>query len=169
MARTRQLNIRLTPAEMACLEAVRGFRQSQADAVMQLVLTECERRWHDHGRSGNEETAGFYANALWDYDHEAGRSWSGRPPTPPRQIQVWNRWASAQEIELADAVTAAWRAAGIQRTVTGVMTTALVQACEALLTEAGRTSAHLRDRCAQALAAYRFRQSQPQAAAGGGA
>ncbi len=92
MARTRQLNIRLSPAEMACLQAVRGPRKSQADAVAELVLAECERRCHDHGSAGHEEMAAYYANALWDYDHETGRAWSGRPPTPPPQIQVWNRF-----------------------------------------------------------------------------
>lgn len=154
MARTRQLNIRFTPAEMACLQAVRGVRQSQADAVARLVLAECERRRHEWGCAGDEEMAGLYAHVLWDYDHETGRGFSGRPPTPPRQIQVWHRRASIEEVELGDALAAAWRTLGNDATVSRIMSAALVQACEALLADA-RISARDRRRCTQALAAYR--------------
>ncbi len=165
MARTRQLNIRLSPAEMACLQAVRGPRKSQADAVAELVLAECERRCHDHGSAGHEEMAAYYANALWEYDHETGRAWSGRPPTPPPQIQVWNRWASVQEVELADAVTAVWRALNSQRSVPGVMIAALVHQCELLLRDEDAPTL-LWHRCAQALTAYRSQQPSSAAASG---
>lgn len=168
MARTKQLNIRLTPAEMACLEAVRGARQSQADVVARLVLTECERRWHEWGSAGDEELAGLYAHVLWDYDHETGRGFSGRPPTPPRQIQVWHRRASGEEVELGDALTGAWRALGNDGTVSRLMSAALVQACEALLADA-RLPARDRRRCTQALTAYRAQHTPPQATSAGSA
>jgi hypothetical protein len=85
LARTRQLNIRLTDGEMACLEAVRGPGRSQADLVADLVLQECERRWHSCGTCMDEDGAAPYADALWILDHEVGKEWTGRRPTLPRR------------------------------------------------------------------------------------
>lgn len=82
MARSRQVNVRLTEGELACLEAVRGHHQSQADAIAQLVILECERRWHYFGQTCDEEHAARFANALWLLDHEDGRQDTGRPPRP---------------------------------------------------------------------------------------
>ncbi len=83
LARTRQLNVRLTEGEMACLEAVRGRRRSQADLVAQLVIKECERLWHEFGTQMDEDSAAPHADALWLLDHETGKEWTGRPPTLP--------------------------------------------------------------------------------------
>ncbi len=84
MARTRQLNIRLTDGEFACLEAVRGPGRSQADLIVDLVLRECERSWHACGTYMDEAGAAPYADALWMFDHEVGKEWTGRRPTIPR-------------------------------------------------------------------------------------
>ena len=81
-------------------------------------------------------------------------------------VQVWDRRASVQEIELAGAITTLWRAAGSKRTVADVMIAALVQAAEASLADTGPSSAPLQ-RCAKALAAYRSRRSPTQAASPG--
>jgi hypothetical protein len=84
MARNRQLNVRLTEGEVACLEAIRGRRQSQADLIAELAIRECERLWHEFGRAGDEEGAAPFADALWILDHEQRCSHTGRPPRPPR-------------------------------------------------------------------------------------
>ena len=86
MARTRQLNVRMTVGEMACLEAIRGCSRSQADLISELVIHECERLWHHFGTHMDEDRAAPYADALWLLDHEAGKEWTGRRPTTPRPL-----------------------------------------------------------------------------------
>ena len=80
---------------------------------------------------------------------------------------MWNRWASVQEVELADAVTAVWRALNSQHSVPGVMIAALVHQRELQLCDEDAPTL-LRYRSAQALAAY-YSQRPPSAAASGDA
>lgn len=156
MARNRQLNVRLTPATLTCLEALRIPGESQADVITTLLLRECERRCDSLAQAGEEEHAGRYANALWDFDHEAGRTDRGRRPSPPRRGQFWDRWPQPEEVELAAALAAAWRAMGSRRTLAGCMVAALLTEIRALLTgDAALPAEHpARRRCARALEAH---------------
>ncbi|MDE3075216.1 MAG: hypothetical protein KGJ86_07280 [Chloroflexota bacterium] len=157
MPRDHQLNVRLTAATMLCLEALRAPGESQADVITDLLLAECERRWHGFAQTGEEELAGRYANALWHFDHEAGRTDTGRRPSPPRRGQFWDRWPAPEETELAAALAAAWQATGSRRTLAGCMAGAVLAEVRALLAGAGDLPADhpARQRCAQALQAYR--------------
>lgn len=87
MARTRQLNVRLSAGEFACLEAIRG-RNSQADELAALIIKECERRWHERGQACDEEGTAPFADALWLLDHERGKEYAGRPPSLPKRPRV---------------------------------------------------------------------------------
>ena len=157
MPRDRQINVWLTAATVLCLEALRAPGQSQADVITELLLAECERRWHDFAQSGEEDLAGRYANALWHFDHEAGRTDTGRRPSPPRRGQFWDRWPEPEEAELAAALAAAWRAMGSQRTLGGCMLGAVLAELRALAAGAGNLPAEhpVCRRCARALQAYR--------------
>lgn len=88
MFRSRQLNVRLSDGELACLEAIRGARRSQADLIAEMAIQECERLWHHWGTRMDEGRAAPYADALWLLDHELGKDFSGRPPTPPRKARL---------------------------------------------------------------------------------
>ena len=88
MTRNRQLNVRLTDAEFACLEVLRGRWQSQADLIAELAVTECERRWHVFGQACDEDGAAPFAAALWSFDHQGARGFTGRPPKLPARPPV---------------------------------------------------------------------------------
>lgn len=157
MPRDRQLNVRLTAATVLCLETLRAPNESQADVITNLLLRECEHRWQALAQSGEEDLAGRYATALWHFDHEAGRTDTGRRPEPPRRGQFWNRWPDPDEAELAASLVAAWRATGSARTLSGCMVAAMLSEVRALLAggAGGLPAEHpAHRRCARALDAY---------------
>lgn len=80
MRRTMQVNIRLSPAEFAALEAVRGldgYARSQADAIVALLRQACASNWRDPACDG--------AYRLLMAEAEEGRSPVGRPATVPKK------------------------------------------------------------------------------------
>lgn len=169
MARSRQLNVRLTPATLLCLEALRGPRQSQADLLSGLLISECERRQDSFAQAGDEERAGDYADALWHFDHEAGRTDGGRRPSPPHHGQFWDRRPEPEEAELAAALAAAWNALGSRRTLSGLMVSGLLTEIRGLVAPDSSlpTDHPARRRCARALAAYNALFARPATEATG--